>query len=152
EIPVTAYGGAPSARQLGPYSIYANRLGARFYFSAARTVEGVTHLVSTHSVGVGLDINAPVSDTNPVVASAVRWYDFDVTSGTPVLLQQGTINPNPSTTDTFFPGIDIAPDGTIGVSYSQSGTNEYLSMYSTVNLPSDPDGFTRNGLLVKASE
>src|SRR5262249_1540620 len=75
-----------------------------------------------------------------------RWYQFDVSSGTPVLLQQGNVNPNPATTDTYFPGVDIAPDGTIGMNYSESGTSEYMSMYVTGHKLSDAAGTTETSI------
>jgi hypothetical protein len=59
---------------------------------------------------------------------SVRWYDFIIGSdGTPSVHQVGTVNPGVNEFDTYFPGIDIAPDGTIGLSYSVMPTMMVLS-------------------------
>ena len=53
-------------------------------------------LVADHNVGLPTDSDAHA-----------RWYEFDVT-GSPTLLQDGTISPAPGTS-TYFPAIAIAP-------------------------------------------
>jgi hypothetical protein len=121
-INVASYLSAPNSRQPGGSLGDSTTLGTRFYFSGLRTVGGVTYLASAHAVGNGTGVEA-------------RFYEFNVTSGTPALLQQGTVNPNPATTDTYFPEMDIAPDGTLGMNYSESGTSEYMSMYFTGQRP-----------------
>jgi predicted outer membrane repeat protein len=113
-------------------------LGTRFYFSALRTVNGVSHLVSAHTIGNG-------------TGDSVRWYDFNVSTGESDLLQVGTVNPNSPTKDTYFPGIDIAPDGTIGLSYSESGYSEFMSMYVTVHRPADATGTMEPAVAAKTS-
>jgi hypothetical protein len=58
----------------------------------------------------------------------VRWYQFDTTNGAPVLAQEGEINPD-GNTFCFFPSIEINYEGDIGVTYMESSSNEYLSIY-----------------------
>ena len=135
---VASFLSAPNPRQPGG-SLGANTsLGTRFYFSGLRSVGGVTHLVSAHAVGNGTGVES-------------RWYDFNVTTGTPTLIQQGTVNPNTSTTDTYFPDVDIAPDGSIGMNYSESGTSEYMSMYITGRKATDPTSTMQTPVLAKTN-
>jgi hypothetical protein len=82
----------------------------------------------------------------------VQWYQIDVTSGTPVLHDQGDIGAGPYTY-LYFPGIDINPAGDIGISYIQSGTdnpNDFMSMYVTGRTPSDPAGTIEAPVLAQA--
>jgi hypothetical protein len=123
-------------------------LGTIFYFSALRVVDGVTHLVSAQTVG-SVDVNG-----NSVNGDSVRWYDFEIaTDGAPTLHQMGTVDPDVNEFDTYFPSVDIAPDGTIGLSYSQSGsgTNDYMSMYVTGHRPTDASGSMQPPVLAVAS-
>ena len=79
-----------------------------------------------------------------------RWYEIDVSSGTPTLADQGdvtnaaTASGVPNTYD-YYPSVDINSAGVIGMSFMQSshtGTNqgEFMSMYVTGRTPSDPAG------------
>ena len=62
-----------------------------------------------------------------------RWYEFDVT-GSPTLVQDGTISPAPGTS-TYFPAITIAPGDVIGMVYNESSPTEYPSVYDTGRTP-----------------
>ena len=145
-IAVPSFGSTPNARQpggtLGGLSGSSHpdntSLGTRFYFSAWRTVGGVAHLVSAHAIGNGTGVST-------------RWYDFTITNGTPTLLQQGNVNPNIATTDTYFPSVDINPGGSIGMNYSESGSSEYMSMYVTGRTPSDTAGTMETPVLAKTN-
>lgn len=128
---------APLVRQPTPGALLEGK-GGRFFFADLRDVDGVTHLVAAMSVGVDRDPNDPFDPAIPVyekLASAVQWFDFNVTSGVPTLIQDGTVNADPATTDTFLPSIAIAPDGTIGLNYLQSGSSEFMSMQVTAHRP-----------------
>jgi uncharacterized repeat protein (TIGR01451 family) len=88
-----------------------------------RVVDGQQHLVLTQTVN---------SDADPGIAKA-RWYDFNTTGTTDPtvnvpLYQSGEINPGPGVF-TYFPSADIDPAGDVGMTYLESSTNEYLSMY-----------------------
>jgi hypothetical protein len=80
-----------------------------------------------------------------------RWYAFDVSSGTPVLSQQGDVTGGPGTYITY-PGIDINGKGDIGMSYMQSGTapGQFLSVYVTGRTPSDAPGTMETPVLAQA--
>ncbi|MHB1423964.1 MAG: autotransporter outer membrane beta-barrel domain-containing protein [Gemmataceae bacterium] len=79
------------------------------------------------------------------------WYAINVSSGTPVLQQQGMISGGPGIYDTY-PGIDINAQGDLGMSFMQSGTGpgQYLSVYVTGRTPSDPLGTMETPVLVQA--
>jgi hypothetical protein len=82
----------------------------------------------------------------------VQWYQIDVSSGTPVLRDQGDVGFGPNTY-LYFPGIDINPAGDIGLSYIQSGMddpNDFMSMYVTGRTPSDPRGTMEAPVLAQA--
>jgi uncharacterized repeat protein (TIGR01451 family) len=82
----------------------------------------------------------------------VQWYQVDVSSGTPVLHDQGDVGSGPNTY-LYFPGIDINPAGDIGLSYIQSGTDspdDFMSMYVTGRTPSDPPGTMEAPVLAQA--
>jgi len=82
-------------------------------------------LVSTHTVGTG----------KPLTAHA-RWYQFDTTS-TPTLTQSGEIAPGAGIA-TFFPSIDINTAGALGMTYMESSSSEFVSMYVTGRTPRRP--------------
>ena len=94
-------------------------------------------LVSTHTVGTG----------SPLTAHA-RWYQFDTTS-TPTLTQSGEIAPG-SGVATYFPSIDINTAGALGMTYIESSSSEFVSMYVTGRTPSDPTGTMEPGALTHA--
>jgi hypothetical protein len=139
---------------VSPYLPEPNPLGGntglwtRMYFSALRTVDGVTHLVAANSPGQ--------LDASGNVHAKVRWYDIDVTDpASPSLYQEGEIDPGPGI-DTYFPDADIAPDGAIGMTYSQSlpfNSSDpragVMDMYVTGRLPTDPPGTMQPGVVAK---
>jgi hypothetical protein len=82
-----------------------------------------------------------------------RWYELDVSSGTPSLVQQGTLNPGVGV-DTYMPSAALAPDGSIGMTYLESSgvTPEDMSMYVTGWTPGDTPGTMEPGVVAKAGE
>ena len=79
-----------------------------------------------------------------------RWYEFD-TSGTPSLTQQGTISPGAGI-HTYYPSIAIAANGDLGMTFMQSSSKEFVSMYVTGRFPAEPPGTMQTPVLVKAGE
>jgi hypothetical protein len=82
----------------------------------------------------------------------IQWYQIDVSSGTPMLHDQGDIGAGPNSY-LYFPGIDINPAGDIGLSYLQSGDdnpNDFMSMVVTGRMPSDPAGTMEAPVVVQA--
>jgi autotransporter-associated beta strand protein len=91
--------------------------------------------------------NVGVSSDTDVHA---RWYLLS-TSGTPSLVQQGTIAPG-SGVDTYMPSVALGTDGSIGMTYIESSPTENMSMYVTGRLRTDPNGTMQAPVLVKAGE
>jgi hypothetical protein len=79
-----------------------------------------------------------------------RWTEIDVT-GSPVLVQDGTLSPSPGTgTSTYFPAVAIGPGDVIGLTYNQSSPTEYASIYDTGRTSADPAGTMQTPELAKA--
>ena len=77
----------------------------------------------------------------------VRWYEFSLT-GTPSLVQQGTIDPGPGIA-TYNGNIAINADGALGLTYMQSSINQFVSMYVSGQVPGSPLGTLSPGVLVQ---
>jgi hypothetical protein len=79
-----------------------------------------------------------------------RWYQIDVSSGTPTLADEGNVSAGPNTY-ILYPAIDINAKGLIGMSYMESGrSGPFLSVYVTARLPGDPAGTMETPVLVQA--
>ena len=138
-LAVTPYGDAPNPRQPGAYDL-GNRtsLGTRFFFAGLRQVGSQTLLVSSDAVGANNGAQA-------------RWYEFNVAGSSPTLVQQGAVNQGTGV-DTFYPDVDIAAGGTLGMTFDQSSATApggYLSMYVTGRNPGDPSGTMQTPALAK---
>jgi hypothetical protein len=133
-IAVPAYGSVPNARQPGP-SINTSQLGSRFYFSDMQTVSGVTHLVTAHMAGAGGGVQA-------------QWLDIRV-SGAPGLVQSGFINQGTGI-DTYIPDAAMSPDGSIGMTFIESSSSEFMSVYVTGRKATDALGTMQTPILAKA--
>jgi hypothetical protein len=94
-------------------------------------------LVADHTVGTG----------TPVEAHA-RWYQIS-TSGTPSLTQFGEVNPGTGIA-TYFPSVEIDTNNDIGMTYIESSSSEFVSMYVTGRTPSDPSGTMETGVRTQA--
>jgi hypothetical protein len=78
-----------------------------------------------------------------------RWYRIDVSSGTPVLAEEGDVSAGPGAY-IVYPGIDINANGQIGMSYIESGVaGPFPSVYVTGRDPSDPAGTMETPVLVQ---
>lgn len=95
-------------------------------------------LVASHNVGTG---------ANGVTLA--RWYDFNVAGNRPTLTQAGDISQGAGVS-TYYPSIEIAPNGTLGMTFLQSGPNEVMSMYVTGRTDQDEPGLMQTPLLAKA--
>jgi hypothetical protein len=91
-------------------------------------------LLATHNVGIASTARA-------------RWYEFDI-SGTPSLTQEGNIDPGPGI-HTYYPSIEITPNGDVGMTFMQSSASQFMSMYVTGRTTSDPSGQMRAPVLAK---
>ncbi len=110
DVSVTPYGRAIEAPQPIPFPVRTN--DARMLNAEYR--DG--RLVATHGVGIG-------------GRTLARWYEFDVTGSVPSLVQEANIDPGPGTF-TYYPSIAINAAGDIGITYMQSSSQEFMSMYA----------------------
>jgi Bacterial Ig-like domain (group 2)/PKD domain len=83
------------------------------------------HLVAAQAVGVASDAQAHA-----------RWYEFDTTT-TPQFVQAGTIGVG-SGANSYFPSIAIAANDVLAMDYMESSSTEYMSVYVTGRVSSDP--------------
>ena len=58
----------------------------------------------------------------------VRWVQIDVSSGTPTLIQEGSVHPGPGVS-TYFGTIAQDKNGDLGLTWMESSLSEYVSMY-----------------------
>jgi hypothetical protein len=125
DVPAFAY--APNAPQPGGV-IQVNK----FLMESAAWRND--RLVASHSVG---------SDG---VARA-RWYEIDTSDGVAQLIQEGQIDPGPDIY-TYHPTVEIGANGEIGMAYTQSSADQYLSMYATGRYPDEPIGTMQDPVLL----
>ena len=59
---------------------------------------------------------------------------------------------DPSQVYSYFPSIEIAPSGALGMTYMRSSASEFMSMYATGQALGDPLGQMQSPLLIKAGE
>jgi streptogramin lyase len=88
-------------------------------------------LVAAHNIGSGGNAKA-------------AWYEFSVAGPTPTLVQEGRVGA--AGVDTYFPSIDINTANTLGMTYIQSSTTEYMSDYVTGWTTADPTGQMETGV------
>jgi hypothetical protein len=135
-ISVTPYAAPPNAAQPGG-TITTN--DTRILNAAWRG----DRLVADQTVGVG------------TVAQA-RWYEFNThMGGTPTLTQSGNIAGDPtqgSNVSTYYPAIEIAANGDLGMTFMESSSSQDMSMYVTGQSTGGPAGVMQTPVLVKAGE
>ncbi len=98
-------------------------------------------LYTAHTIGCN-----PGSGT----VNCVRWYVINVSTGVPVLADQGTFASN--AIGRSFPAIAPNACGDLLVGYTQSSTSIYPSVYVAGREAADPAGQLKNELLVHAGE
>jgi hypothetical protein len=111
----------------------------RIFNVAFRTVNGVNHLVAAHQVAGGNGKNS---------APVARWYDIDTTTMTTI--QSGNAPAGASGAATFMPSVDINAAGSIGMTFGESASSEFWSMYVAERTASDPAGTMESPVLVQA--
>jgi hypothetical protein len=135
DLTVNSYSLPPAGDQPGgPATIQTS--DARFQTVAWRN----NRLVATHHIGL------PAGSPNQALA---RWYEFNTSGNAPTLTQQGTINPGAGV-GTYYPAIEIAANGDLGMTFMQSSSSENLSVYVTGRSTSDAAGTMRTPTLLKA--
>jgi hypothetical protein len=142
-----------------PLSLPVNLPNANRFYQAFETVQpgGLPITFSTDSRIMNADeSNGQIVAAQEVTDLAgdevnVQWYQIDVSSGTPKLVQVGDVGGGPSVYDAY-PGIAINSSGAIGMTYIQSGSSsgQFMSMYVTGRLATDQLGTMEKPQLVKA--
>ena len=92
---------------------------------------------------------APPTNPNRTV---VRWYEIDITTSTPTLVQSGDVVPTDPTDHTWMSHIDVNVLDQMGLVFSIAGINRYASIGITGRVPSDPPGTTRKIQIVRDGE
>jgi hypothetical protein len=79
------------------------------------------------------------------------WYAINVSSGTPMLAQQGAVSGGPGVYNTY-PAIDINAQSDIGMTFQQSGTSpgQFESVFVTGRTPADAPGTMEAPVLVQS--
>lgn len=136
DVSVPAYGQTIQPAQPGGKAFSAGALDTRILNAAMRG----NVLVAAQTVGTvnGADDQA-------------RWYQFTIINGVPSLTQSGEINPGPGV-DTYVPAVDVSPSLSLGLSYLESSSGEFLSMYVTGREAADLPGTMEAGVLVKGGQ
>lgn len=124
-LAVTPY--SPVVNPLNPNgTVITNNIDSRIMNAS----EANNTIVAAHAVSV--------SSTQDVA----QWYKIDVSSGTPVLSDQGRVSAG-NNTYVYYPTIAINSSGNIGMTYMKSGrdsTTDYMSMWVTGRTPTDASG------------
>ncbi len=80
-----------------------------------------------------------------------HWYQLRVSGATAALAQSGVIHQGTST-HTYYPAIDIAANGALGMSFMESSSTERMSMYVTGRAVADAAGTMARPFLVQAGQ
>ena len=82
--------------------------------------------------------------------ATVRWYELEENMfGLFDLAQTGDIDPGPDV-HTFMPHINVNASGDMGITYTQSGPNQFADMMITGRRAGDAPGTTEPGVVVRA--
>jgi probable HAF family extracellular repeat protein len=130
DIPVSPFASPPSATQPGNGTIDS---GDTSLLNAAWR-DG--RLVTAQTVGSNGD-------------ARVRWYEFNTSGASPTLTQSGEINQGKAV-NTYYPSIEIAANGDLGMTFTESSGSEFMAMYVTGRTLTDPAGEMRAPVLVRA--
>jgi hypothetical protein len=80
---------------------------------------------------------------------AAAWLEFNTSGSSPAIVQQGLIHPGTGI-GTYMPAVAVDGSGDLGLTYMESSASEYMSMYVTGRLASDPSGTMEAPVLVAA--
>ncbi len=99
------------------------------------------------------NISVDASGAAPGDRDGSRWYQIDVSSGTPVLLQSGTLF-DPAVTDPRFywiPAIAVSGQGHAAIGASAAGAVEHVNAAAAMRLSDDPPGTLQAPALLTAA-
>ncbi|MGC8639007.1 MAG: Ig-like domain-containing protein, partial [Isosphaeraceae bacterium] len=112
---------------------------------------GTVGIVDSRTLNVEWNNNYLVAGFDSASGSdaAAAWVQFNTSGANPQLTQQGLIHPA-SGVQTYFPAVSVDSSGDMGMTYMESSSTEYVSMYITGRLASDPANTMEPATLVKA--
>ena len=107
------------------------------------------HLWTAHNIAV--DATGAGSDSGD--RDGVRWYEIDLTGGSPSLVQAGTLFDAASSNPRFYwiPSIMVSGQGHAAVGASAAGAAEHANAVTAGRLASDPAGTLQTPSLFTAS-
>ncbi|HTR04101.1 MAG TPA: S-layer homology domain-containing protein [Thermoanaerobaculia bacterium] len=102
------------------------------------------HNIAVDATGTGSDAGD---------RDAVRWYEIDLTGGTPTLVQSGTLFDDAASNPRFYwmPSVMVSGQGHAAVGASAAGAAERVNAVAAGRLASDPPGTLAAPLLYTAS-
>jgi hypothetical protein len=138
----------PTTLNVNSYSsalIPLNPNGTKIIPGRGGTFTGILKAAEFNNTIVASDTTAVGSNEDDV-----RWYRIDVSSGTPVLKDQGNVGAGKNTYSVYG-AIDINSKGDIGLVYQRSGNDsstDYMSTYLTGRLATDAAGTMETSVIV----
>src|SRR4029079_1648961 len=101
--------------------------------STAKIATNDSRILSVAWRGDRLVATQEVGTTDATSVARARWYEFTTASAAPGLTQAGQINPSVAGMGaaTYYPSIEINAAGDLGLTFMESSSNEYMSMYVT---------------------
>jgi hypothetical protein len=121
------------------------------YTSSPAQPGGTVSIVDSRTLNVEWNNNYLVAGFDSMSGSdaAAGWVLFNTSGSSPAVSQQGVIHPA-SGVQTYFPAVAVDASGNIGMTYMESSSSEYVSMYITGRLASDPANTMESPTLTQA--
>src|SRR5262249_14969838 len=113
-----------SVNTYGPNSGFADQPGA----PGSVATNDVTTTQVDYRNGKLVTAFSASTPADGFVTTKVHWYQVDVSSGTPALLQQGAIDPGPGVA-TYFGTVAQDIYGNLGFTWMESSLSENVSMW-----------------------
>jgi hypothetical protein len=121
------------------------------YNSSPPQPGGTVSIVDSRTLNVEWNNNYLVAgfDSTSGPDAAAAWVLFNTSGSSPTVSQQGVIHPA-SGVNTYFPAVSVDSSGDLGMTYMESSSSEYVSMYVTGRLASDPVNTMESPTLAEA--
>jgi hypothetical protein len=148
-VPTTS--GPVTVRHLGNTIVYNGRLdGLDDRLFAAQLRNGrlwTAHNISVNNTGLA---------SGTMERVGCRWYEIQNLTGTPTLVQSGTVFDNTSTLDSnqrnyWIPSVNISGQGHVAMVFSTAGANERVNVGTVGRLSSDALGTMQSPVLITSS-
>ena len=101
----------------------------------------------------GVGLNSTGGATGTIDRNGAHWMEFDISSGTPVLVQNGMVfDSSASPIHYYYPSVMVNGQGHAAIGFSGSNASQYVASYFTGRLASDALGTMGSIELIKAGE